>query len=72
LEDCMNEKIVRGVGFSEEVDLVHQGKCPLCRKEVDVREFTDGQSVREFLISRMCKSCQDGVFKTKTNKGGKK
>jgi hypothetical protein len=58
----MNKGIVRKMGFGEEVDLVHQGKCPLCRKEVDVREFRDGHSVREFLISRMCKSCQDGVF----------
>lgn len=39
-----------------------EGLCPFCGNRVKVRDFRDGLSLKEFLISGLCQSCQDGVF----------
>lgn len=49
-------------GFGEEVKEVEAGNCPLCRQPVDITEFKDSVSRREFEISGMCASCQRDVF----------
>ena len=59
----MNETIMRKMGFGEQVDLVKDSKCPLCRKPIEPDEFKDELSLREYQISGMCQSCQDGFFK---------
>jgi len=60
----INEEIMRKVGFGKEVDRVKEGKCPLCRKEIDntVFAFRDKVSRREFAISGLCQECQDKTF----------
>jgi len=47
--------------FPEGYKLKTQGKCPTCRKPVDVGEF-DEISYKEYQISGMCQSCQNKVF----------
>lgn len=36
--------------------------CPFCGREVNVDEFKDELSVKEFIISGLCQRCQDEVF----------
>ena len=38
------------------------GQCPTCGKQVDMAEFRDALSRKEYGISHMCMSCQDEVF----------
>lgn len=38
------------------------GKCVTCGKSVDIADFRDTLSVKEYGISRMCQKCQDSVF----------
>lgn len=52
----------KAVGLSEFVEKVRQGKCPFCGKMVDIGEFRDLISLREFEISGICQKCQDKTF----------
>lgn len=38
------------------------GQCVTCGKSVDIADFRDTLSVKEYGISRMCQKCQDSVF----------
>ena len=57
----MNPTIMKAFGFGKEVELVANGKCPLCKKSGSFT-FTDECSMREFHISGLCQDCQDEVF----------
>ena len=59
----MNKAIMRALGFEAEVSKVEEGDCPFCGKKVDLDEFRDELSRREFRISGLCQGCQDEVFK---------
>ncbi len=57
------KKLLRAVGFNEEVDRIDKGRCPFCCKRIEsLKEFRDGKSAKEFDISGMCQKCQDEVF----------
>jgi hypothetical protein len=58
----MNEEIMKAAGFGKEVEAVHSGNCPTCRKPINMNDFKDMLSRKEFRISGMCQECQDGVF----------
>ena len=58
----MNKHLMKLAGFSREVELVEQGKCPHCEKKVDTKEFDSALGLAEFEISGMCKKCQDTIF----------
>ena len=58
----MNEAIMQAAGFGDRLALVKQGKCPLCAKEINFRDFKDMLSAKEFEISGMCQACQDETF----------
>lgn len=58
----MNESIMRAAGFGKEVDAIHTGKCPICGKEINMEDFIDELSRREFYISGMCQKCQNEIF----------
>ena len=47
---------------NEEVNLIKQGRCPLCKQYIIASEFYDGPSRKEYSISGMCQSCQDDVL----------
>lgn len=36
--------------------------CPFCNKKIDISEFTDNESLKEFKISGLCQKCQDDFF----------
>ena len=51
---------MKQAGLGRMVELVDARKCPTCEQEIG--EFRDELSLREFRISGMCQSCQDGFF----------
>ena len=58
----MNKELMLKVGFKKEVELVETGKCPFCAEPINLKDFTDKESLREFSISGICQSCQDTTF----------
>jgi len=51
-------------GFTEEVDLVEQWQCPLCKEDIVplIGSFTNQESFKEYQISGLCQECQDSIF----------
>ena len=58
----MNREILEKLGFTEEMALVENRQCPLCQAHINVNDFKDELSVKEFIISGMCQKCQDKIF----------
>jgi hypothetical protein len=58
----MNKELMKAMGFDKELDLIAEGKCPLCKCIIDKNEFRDEISRKEFTISRLCQDCQDKTF----------
>ena len=58
----MNKDIMIAAGFKKEVSLVGLGKCLFCKKEVNLKDFKDLLSMKEFKISGICQKCQDKTF----------
>jgi len=50
----MNKDIMRKAGFEKEVELVEAGKCPFCQKDINLKDFSDALSLKEYRISGMC------------------
>ena len=63
----MNKELMRAAGFVSQVERFEEGKCLFCGKLVCRSSFRDEIGRKEFKISGLCQSCQDGVFGT----GGK-
>ena len=59
----MNKEIMRRCGFGEEVALVENGQCPLCKNSTRDEVFENERSKREFEISGLCQRCQNSFFK---------
>jgi ssDNA-binding Zn-finger/Zn-ribbon topoisomerase 1 len=53
---------MRKAGFDKQVDLVENGKCPLCGEDINMESFKDDVSIKEFKISGICQKCQDSIF----------
>ena len=59
----MNDNIMRMAGFGKQVDLKNRGLCVFCKSDKTNREdFKDELSWKEYNISGMCQTCQDGFF----------
>jgi hypothetical protein len=58
----MNKKLLEEAGYGDHVNLIAEGKCPLCEAKVNLTDFTDPLSKREFEISGICQKCQDDIF----------
>lgn len=58
----MNKELLKKVGFSGQVKLLEEGKCPFCSKVINQADFRDTLSKREFEISGLCQVCQDDFF----------
>ncbi len=58
----MNREILEKAGFTKEMQLVENRQCPLCQDKIDIDDFNNDLSVREFIISGMCQKCQDRIF----------
>lgn len=58
----MNEQIMKQLGFSQQVNDVHNGICPFCKTPINMNDFRDQLSRKEYKISGLCQKCQDQVF----------
>lgn len=58
----MNKTLMRKMGLGEYVDKVENSLCPFCNKKINVEDFRNEISVREFGISGLCQKCQDNFF----------
>ena len=58
----MNKDIMRACGLDDFVNLVEENKCPFCRKPINMSDFKDDLSKKEFRISGLCQKCQDEFF----------
>ena len=47
--------------FNKNIEVV-KPHCPFCGKAVDINNFRDELSLKEFQISGLCQSCQDDFF----------
>ena len=48
--------------FPGTLECIEQGKCPLCYNTINIAEFVDLISLREYEISGMCQKCQTVAF----------
>lgn len=53
---------MKAVGLGETVKLVEAGICPFCHSKVDIKDFRDELSLKEYTISGLCQKCQDETF----------
>lgn len=58
----MNKEIMKQAGFGEAVKQVEMGNCPICGNPINLNDFRDSLSRKEFTISGMCQKCQDNIF----------
>lgn len=56
------KKMLKSMGFDEEVARLERGECPFCGAPTDDNSFRDELSVREYHISGLCQKCQDRTF----------
>lgn len=57
----MNKEIVKKV-FPKEVKRVEKRRCPICGQKINLNEFRDTLSLKEYSISGLCQKCQDRIF----------
>jgi len=41
---------------------MNKNKCAVCGKAINIEDFRDNISKREFVISNTCQKCQDDFF----------
>jgi len=58
----MNSKIIKSI-FPKMYDKIQKGKCPICDECINIEDFKDEISLKEFNISGLCQKCQDSFFK---------
>jgi hypothetical protein len=58
----LNETILRGCGFGEYVDMINNKMCPFCQKVINMNNFRNEISKKEYKISGLCQECRDKIF----------
>lgn len=55
---------MKKLGFGDLLDLIHQGKCPFCKKDVTEKDLASYPKInrKEFEISKICIDCQNLWF----------
>jgi len=56
------KKNLKNLGFEKEIENVEKNRCPFCNKEINMDDFQDELSRREYRISGLCQDCQNKVF----------
>lgn len=56
------DKCITNIFGIDRVKCIQENKCTCCKAEVNVNEFKDNLSAKEWAISGMCQKCQDSVF----------
>lgn len=50
------------IPITKKIRITPDGVCPFCGKDIDMDEFKDTSSKKEFELSGLCQSCQDDFF----------
>ena len=58
----MNKEIMKQLGFSQQVNDVENNICPFCKKKININDFKNYISIKEYNISGLCQRCQDEIF----------
>lgn len=58
----IEQEILEKLGFTEEMKSIENRQCPCCKEKIDINDFRDELSIKEFTISGLCQSCQDDIF----------
>ncbi|MGI6114244.1 MAG: hypothetical protein ACOYEJ_09035 [Mahellales bacterium] len=58
----MNETIIKNCGFGKHVDMINNKMCPFCQKVINMNNFRNEISKKEYKISGLCQECQDKIF----------
>lgn len=56
------KKQLRDIGFQEEIDALEKDLFPFCKSPINIQDFKDSLSLREYKISGLCQKCQDSFF----------
>jgi len=56
------KKNLKDLGFDKEIENVEKNRCPFCKKEINMEDFRDNLSRKEYSISGLCQDCQDEFF----------
>lgn len=59
----MNKQILKLAGFAEVVKDFENGICPFCKEKINLKDFEDEISLKEYHISGLCQNCQNKIFK---------
>lgn len=57
------DKLLTAVGFLEQVIRKENKMCSICGEPIDMDDFEDELSRKEYRISGMCQKCQNDFFK---------
>ena len=58
----MNKEIMKKMGFEKEVEKVEHGFCPFCNMPINIADFKNEISKKEYKISGLCQQCQNETF----------
>ena len=58
----MNKDLMIKTGFKKQIESIESGNCPICKDEINIKDFKDYLSIKEYRISGLCQKCQDKVF----------
>jgi hypothetical protein len=58
----MNKEIMLQIGFNKEMTSIENGKRQTCSEKIDLNDFRNTLSLKEFKINKMCQKCQDDIF----------
>lgn len=60
-------KELEGLPFAimnpEAIECIKEGKCPTCKKEINIDDFNMKLEKKEYTISGLCAACQRDFFK---------
>lgn len=56
------DKCITNIFGIDRVKCIQENKCTCCKVDIDVNEFRDILSAKEYAISGMCQECQDKTF----------
>ncbi len=59
----MSLEFISKIGLEKILQLIKENKCPFCATKVNISEFKDALSLKEYKISGLCQKCQDKTFK---------
>lgn len=55
------KNILKQMGFGNAVKNIETGYCPFCKNKINIEDFKDELSKKEYFVSGLCQKCQNKV-----------